>query len=139
MSALLDEIIKFRKEKAGDYEAYLQKIADLAKRVEVGHAPDTPEQLKASPALRALYSNLKPDLAGAPKVAEAPGAYLVDGDPVLKLALSIDETVRRTRHDDWRGIQTRENVIKQALLPFLGHDAAEVERVFLIIKQQQEY
>ena len=141
MSALLDEIIKFRKEKAGDYETYLQKIADLAKRVEVGHAPDTPEQLKASPALRALYSNLKPDPdpAGAPKAAETPGAYLVDGDPVLKLALSIDETVRRTRHDDWRGIQTRENAIKRELLPLLGNDVAEVERVFLIIKQQQEY
>ncbi len=31
----------------------------LAKRVDAGHADDIPEQLKKSPALRALYNNLK--------------------------------------------------------------------------------
>ena len=139
MSALLDEIIRFRKEKADDYETYLKKIAALARLVEAGHTDDTPAQLKASPALRALYSNLKDDLSGASGVAESRGVYMVDGDPVLKLALDIDETVRRTRPDGWRGIQTRENVIKQALLPLLGNDVDEVERIFLIIKQQNEY
>jgi type I restriction enzyme R subunit len=63
---------------------------------------------------------------------------MVTGDPVLDLALNIDATVRRTRPDDWRGIQTRENVIKQALLPLLGNEA-EVERIFLIMKQHSEY
>ena len=43
------------------------------------------------------------------------------------------------RPDGWRGIQTRENVIKGALLPLLGNDAAEVERIFLIVKAQREY
>jgi type I restriction enzyme R subunit len=63
----------------------------------------------------------------------------VSGDPVLTLALKIDATVRATRPDGWRGIQTRENVIKMALLPLLGNDVAEVERIFLIILQQGEY
>jgi type I restriction enzyme R subunit len=138
MSALLDEIIRFRKERAEDYEAYLQKIADLAKLVNAGHADDTPDQLKASPALRALYSNLKEVVPAAPQIASPPAAYMVTGDPVLDLALNIDATVRRTRPDDWRGIQTRENVIKQALLPLLGNEA-EVERIFLIMKQHSEY
>ena len=55
------------------------------------------------------------------------------------LALKIDEAVRQSRPDGWRGIQTRENMIKGALLPLLDNDVAEVERIFLIIKAQREY
>ena len=40
MSALLDEIIKARKDKALKYEDYLKQIAALAKRVEVGQAEE---------------------------------------------------------------------------------------------------
>jgi type I restriction enzyme R subunit len=127
---------------ADKYEEYLKRIADLAKQVQAGHADDTPEQLKKSPAIRALYSNLKkPDVVSTAThhVAEVQAGYLVSGDPVLTLALKIDATVRATRPDGWRGIQTRENVIKMALLPLLGNDVAEVERIFLIIMQQGEY
>ena len=55
------------------------------------------------------------------------------GDNHLDLALRIDETVRMTRPDGWRGVQAREQVIKPALHGLLG-DVAEVERIFLIIK-----
>ena len=66
----------------------------------------------------------------------------IDGevqDHTVKLVLEIDETIRRVRPDDWRGTQARENVIKAALLPFLNNDKSEVERIFLIIKEQREY
>jgi len=141
MSALLDEIITDRKAKAIEYEEYLKRIAELAKRVEVGHADDTPEQLKHSPALRALYNNLQRDggmPAQADRVAEAPGEYTVAGDPALTLALTIDATVKRVRPDGWRDVQAREQVIKAALYGIL-QDIAEVERIFLIIKAQREY
>src|SRR2546428_3067322 len=98
MSTLLDEIITLRKAKAIEYEDYLKRIADLARRVEAGLAEDTPEQLKSSPARRALYNNLK-KARGAParsnRVAEAPGEYAVSGDSVLELALKLDAAVRR--------------------------------------------
>ena len=42
MSALLDEIIAARKAKAIEYEEYLKRIAELAKKVEAGQAEDTP-------------------------------------------------------------------------------------------------
>ncbi len=48
------------------------------------------------------------------------------------------ETVRETRPDGWRGVQTREQVIKRALYGVL-QDEAEVERIFLIIEAQKEY
>ena len=65
--------------------------------------------------------------------------YTAANDPILKLALKIDETIKKTRPDEWRGHQARENTIKAALLPLLGNDMADVERIFLIIKAQTEY
>ncbi len=139
MSALLDEIITARKAKAVDYETYLRRIANLVQQVQAGHADDAPEALKRSPALRALYSNLEAHVASPRRVAEAPATYQAGSDPVLALAQRIDAAIRSHRHDDWRGHQARENEIKRALLPLLGNDVAEVERLFPIIKQQREY
>lgn len=141
MSALLDEIIALRKAKAIEYEEYLQRVADLARGVEAGVAEDTPEALKSSPALRALYNNLqtiarKPASEGY--VAEARAEYTFTGDPVLDLARRIDSAVHRVRPDGWRGVKAREQVIKEALYDIL-EDEAEVERIFLIIEAQSEY
>ena len=133
MSALLDEIITERKAKAVEYEEYLKRIAELAQRVEAGLAEDTPEPLKNSPALRALYNNLKRN--GGP---ETPGEDAVSEDPALDLALKLDAEVKRVRPDGWRGVQAREQVIKAALYQVL-EDEAEVERIFLIIRAQDEY
>jgi len=141
MSKLLEEIIADLKAKCLEYEEYLKRIAKLAKQVQSGQAEDTPEALKNSPGLRALYNNLQVpgDPMYADAVREARSLYGTAGDPRLSLALAIDETVRRVRPDDWRGHQARENEIKRALLPLLHSNAQEVERVFLIIKAQKEY
>jgi type I restriction enzyme R subunit len=116
MSALLDEIIKLRKEKAIEYEEYLKRIAELARKVGAGHAEGTPAKLD-TPGKRALYNNLG-----------------LDED----LALRIDDTVKKVRPDSWRGVQAREQVVKAALYGVL-QDVAEVERIFLIVKAQAEY
>ena len=141
MSTLLDEIIADRNAKAIEYEQYLRRIAELAQRVESGLAEDTPEPLKRSPALRALYNNLKKageKPAWADRVAEPSDEYVVSDDPILEKAMEIDAAVRRARPDDWRGIQARERVIKAVLYKYLQDDA-EVDRIFLIIKAQDEY
>jgi type I restriction enzyme R subunit len=141
MSALLDEIIAARKAKAIEYEQYLKRIAELAGKVEAGVTEDTPQSLKSSPALRALYNNLKTAkvLPEKDRVGEAPGPYVaVSGDPALRLAEELDSAVRRVRPDGWRGVQTREQVIKAALHEVL-QDKDEVERIFLIIRAQAEY
>jgi len=94
-----------------------------------------------TPGRRALYHNLK---RGAPVrdasvAAESTAPYRnAPTDAVLELAINIDETVKRTRPDGWRGIQAREQVIKRALYELL-QDVTEVERIFLIVKQQKEY
>jgi len=93
MSELLDEIIEARKPKAIEYEEYLKRIAELATRVEAGQTNEMPEALD-TPGKRALFNNLNQNEA---------------------LALRIDETVKKTRPDDWRGVQPKERVIKAAL------------------------
>lgn len=133
MSTLLDEIIANRKRKALDYERYLKEVADLVRRVEAGYAEDIPAQLM-TPGCRALYNNLKPLPALQPLMQGALGAT----DPVLHLALRVDEAVRISRHDGWRGEQPKEQSIKAAIFDILKDNDA-TEMAFLIVKQQKEY
>jgi type I restriction enzyme, R subunit len=135
MSTLLDEIIAARKAKAVEYEEYLKQIDQLTRQVAAGHSDETPKQLD-TPGKRALYSNLK--TSPGKQFAENAPTYQVDGDLVLKLALELDTAVKRSRPDDWRGVQAREQVIKRALYDVLK-DVDEVERIFKIIFQQNEY
>lgn len=136
MSTLLDQLIAARKAKAIEYEAYLQKIAELVKRVSTGMEENAPEELKSSPAVRALYHNL----SGKGELAKE-GRPEYGGDvnrTALERAVKIDELVRRVKPDDFRGHIAKERIIKAALYDVLG-DADEVERVFNIIKAQREY
>ncbi|CAN2040382.1 type I restriction enzyme, R subunit [Candidatus Magnetomoraceae bacterium gMMP-15] len=116
MSKLLAEIIKERKNKAISYEEYLIKIAELAKKVNEGKSEETPDTLK-TPAQRTLYNNLNKN---------------------EKLAMQIDKAVKKSRPADWRGNKPRENVIKAELYKIIN-DIDEVERIFIIIKEQREY
>ena len=141
MSALLNEIIKLRKDRAIEYEEYLQRIADIATKVQAGKAEDTPAKLD-SPGKRAVFNNIKNmPVPQVHKVAEPEAPYgHADGaeDPALVLALRIDSAVKLARPDGWRGVQAKELVIKRALYDVLK-DVDEVERLFLIIYAQQEY
>jgi type I restriction enzyme R subunit len=135
MSALLDEIIANRKRKALDYEGYLKDVSDLVRRVEQGYGDDLPTQL-TTPGRRALYNNLKVLLTLKPAI-EARDAPRSD-DPALKVALRVDEAVRTSRHDGWRGVQAKEQSIKAAIYAILK-DVDMTEKAFLIVRQQQEY
>jgi type I restriction enzyme R subunit len=139
MSAVLDEVIADLRAKRIDYAEFLKRVAGLAKKVHSGQDEAIPEPLRRSPAIRALYNNLKDsaaikDLA----LAEEPEASNTIYDPVIQLAQKLDTVIRRAKPDDWRGVQPRELVIKHAMYGVLK-DAAEVERLFLIVKQQSEY
>ena len=116
MSRLLSEIVRERKANAVRYEEYLKNISDLAKRVANLTRDDLPAGIITN-AQRALYRNLGKN---------------------EKLAISVDAAVCSSRYADWRGNIPAENIIKQAIYAVL-QDKAEVERIFQIIKQQNEY
>lgn len=117
MSALLNEVLADLKALRIDYEEFLRRMAQLAKQVQAGKGEDVPQRLD-TPGKRALYNNLNQN---------------------EELALKIDAVVQRVRPNAFRGNQAKENVIKAAMLPLLGNDRTEVERIFLIIKAQPEY
>lgn len=116
MSELLDEIIAARKAKALEYEEYLKKIAELAKKVEAGKSEETPASLN-TPGKRALFNNLGQN---------------------EELAILIDQAVIAARYDSWRCHLAREQKIKKELFQILK-DPAEADQIFLIIKNQKEY
>ena len=133
MSSLLDEIISDLRAKRLEYEKYLERIAALAKMVQSGQASDTPKEL-ATPGLRALYNNIQaPSQSGRRDAHET-----VSQSYRAKMAMKIDKAVKTARPDDWRGVPTREQVIKKTLYDLL-QDENEVERLFPIIRQQKEY
>lgn len=135
MSALLDEIIRLRKEKAIEYEEYLARIADLARKVSAGKADDTPAQLKTTGQL-ALYNNLKDHVAAG--VAQEPVAPYGDKTQTLDTALKLDAAIKARRPDGWRGVVAKEQMVKQAMFDVLK-DIQEVNRLFPIVVAQSEY
>ncbi len=118
MSALLAEILADLKAARITYEKFLKWIATaVIDPVNAGRSDGTPAALN-TPGKLSLFNNLGGNEA---------------------LALQIDATVRRVRPNAFRGNIAKENQIKAALLPLLGNDQSEVERIFVIIKAQAEY
>ena len=116
MSALLNEIIADLRAQRINYQEFLKRVAQLAKKLVAGQEQDTPQQISTR-GLRALYSNLAQD---------------------KELAIRIDEAVKTVRPADWRSTQAKRLVVKQALWNIL-QNVDEVERIFRIIERHEEY
>ena len=116
MSKLLSEIIKERKANAISYAEYLKQMADLAAAIQAGKKEDVPMALR-TPAQRALYNNLDQNEA---------------------LAIKVHENIIEYKPNGWRGVDTREKVVKKAIYDVL-HNVDETERIFDIVKKQSEY
>jgi len=140
MSVLLKEILDDLSAKRIDYEKFLKKIAEIAKQVQGGAADDTPEPLKKSPGLRALYNQLRDELTeSSDNLGESKGAYAgATSESALQVAMSLDVAIKSKRHDGWRGVQTKEREIKRII-----HDVVlnpeRVERLYGIVFAQREY
>ena len=120
MSALLDEIIKQRREKAIGYQEYLEKIRELAKRVKnPNNNADIsyPETIDTT-AKRAIFDNF-------------------GGDEVL--TAKIDAAIRYTKKADWHGDRFKEREIANAIREEVaGYDINIVE-IMELVKAQKEY
>lgn len=116
MSKLLETVIKELRNKQISYKEYLEKMADLAKKVSNGQSENLPASIKTN-ALKALYHNLNHD---------------------EDLAIACDVAVRYNKLADFRGDPRKEEVIKHALYQILK-DVEEVERIFEIVKKQEDY
>jgi type I restriction enzyme R subunit len=118
LSAILDELIRARREGAIAYEEMLGRYIELVKNSEnPENNPRYPESIRRSGSLRAFYDNFSEDEA---------------------LAVALDKAVRESKQDGFRYNEFKERRIKQALHRVLG-DKNEVERAYGIVVKQGEY
>ncbi|WP_299010403.1 type I restriction endonuclease subunit R [uncultured Shewanella sp.] len=120
MSSLLDDIIKQRREKALNYQEYLEQIRELAKKVvnpSGNRSARYPDSVDTA-AKQSLYDNL-------------------GNDEVL--TAKIDTAVRYTKKSDWLGDRFKEREIANAIREETqGYDVDIVE-VMERVKAQREY
>jgi type I restriction enzyme R subunit len=117
MSTLLDELIQQRREQAIEYEEYLQKVAQLCQQVTHPEVSGNyPPSLNTN-AKRALYDNLNQDEAKA---------------------IALDNAIRSTKKDNWKGSRLKEREVKYTIKKHLSEDE-EVNNIFEIVKNQPEY
>lgn len=117
MSTLLDELIKERKEKVASYEEYLKKIVELAKQAKNPNTSSRYPKTINTAAKRALYDNLNSN------------EYL---------AAALDNEIRITKPDGWRGNKIKERVIKNAIKVHIKEKEI-IDKIFEIVKNQGEY
>ncbi|MEZ8184237.1 type I restriction endonuclease subunit R [Shewanella sp. 5S214] len=120
MSALLDEIIKQRREKALNYQEYLEQIRELAKKVvnQSDNRSLTYPSTVDSAAKQALYDNFGNDET---------------------LTAKIDTAVRETKKAEWLGDRFKEREIANAVRQETAGYDVDIETVMALIKAQKEY
>lgn len=117
MSELLNALVERRKKQALDYQKYLQEIVELAKKVMNPMSARSYPMSLDSTGKRALYDNLGQNEA---------------------LALAVDQAIRKTRKDDWRGHGVKERELKIAIRAVL-EKPEQLDEIFEVIKAQREY
>ena len=142
MSQLLDDLIRQARDDAASYAAWLQQAEALAKRwAQQGQGESIPAELHGNPAAITIYNNLPAILeqsasAATGQVRERSAEYSADR---LRLALAIDRAMREQAPAGWRGDETREKQVLNALFPLLNRDRAVTQAVFNILKHGAGY
>ncbi|OUS31938.1 restriction endonuclease subunit R [Gammaproteobacteria bacterium 45_16_T64] len=119
MSELLDALIVERREKAIDYQEYLEQIKALARKVVKpgGVSSPYPSSMDTS-AKQALYDNL--------------------GNDAL-LATKVDTAIRYTKKADWIGDRIKEREIALAVREETAGYEVDLEEILAIAKNQKGY
>lgn len=118
MSELLDAIIEERRKGAIEYQEYLAKLLDAAKKLGTKE-PDTKYPTWANNgARRALVDFFFPDES---------------------LAVEIDEAVLRTKPHGWVGNPMKERLVRNAIKVKLPTDYEKLDELFELLKARDEY
>ena len=118
MSVLLDELVAQRRQDAINYQKYLEKIVELAKKLkDPTSGAAYPKSLNTA-SKRALFDNL---------------------DKNETLALAVDQAVRNNAQAGWRQNIFKIRKVKNAVRTALGDLAGRTENILQIVKAQHEY
>jgi len=133
MSKLLDDLIQQSREDAAAYEAFLKKAEELVKRTaRKDPGPGVPAVLHGKSEAIVLFNNL----ASIPATSfQCPAG----DDAKTKLALELDQAMREHAPAGWKGDDTREKQVRNALFPIMARDREATQAIFEIIKNQPGY
>ena len=133
MSKLLEDLIKQKRNDTQSYEEFLKKAEALVMRMSGKSAAGTyPSILNGYPLAIVLFNNLD----GLPASSfQCPA----DENEKADLALEIDRAMREKAPAGWKGDNTREIQVLNALYPLLGRDREATQALFEIIKDQPEF
>ena len=134
MSALLDALVQQRRDEAIAYKEYLEQIVELAKQVANPSDGASYPEIIDSPALRALYDNL-PEIDSQADHEE----YQATDDSRASTAVGLDDAIRYVKKADWRGNRIKELEVRYAIKSELGDDDELVDKIFEIVKAQNDY
>ena len=133
MSKLLDDLIELKRNITESYEDFLQKAEALVLRMAGKATKGThPTVLNGHPEAIRLFNNLASIPAGT---FQCP----TDEDEKAKLALAIDRAIREKAPAGWKGDDTREKQVLNALFPLMDRDRKATVALFEIIKNQSGY
>lgn len=118
MSEILADLVAQRKRDDLAYEDYLQNIIELSKQVRQPAESDRYPISLQTKSLQALYDNLGED---------------------EEKALKVDEAIRGALTADFRGHPIKERRVRNAISEVLGGSEEEVDRIFDIVKSQDDY
>ena len=118
MSAILEQLILDRRRGVLAYGQLLDTYMELAKNVaKPEENTKYPESIRSNGALRALYDNCGED---------------------EETALKLHKAIVKARLEGFRNNPVKANKIKRALYQLLNDDN-EVERIYQIVVEQEEY
>jgi type I restriction enzyme R subunit len=133
MSKLLDDLIKQSREDAAAYEEFLRKAEVLVKRMaRKDPGPGVPAILHGKSEATVLFNNLA-------SIPATTFRYPADDDAKAKLALDLDQAMREHAPAGWKGDDTREKQVLNALFPIMERDRTATQAIFEIIKNQSGY
>jgi type I restriction enzyme R subunit len=140
MSKLLDDLIKQKRDDAAAYEAFLKKAEELVQKMaKEQNNTSVPNKLQGKIEAIIIYNNL-PDIlshASTPLIAAEPQAEY--GDKLVHLALEIDRVMIEMAPAGWRGDDTREKQVLNALFPIMQRDRSATTALFELLKNMKGY
>jgi type I restriction enzyme R subunit len=132
MSKLLEDLIQQSREDAAAYEQFLKEAETLVKRLAQKNSGNHPVVLNAHPGAIALFNNLA-------TISATTFQCPADEDAKAKIVLALDQSMREHAPAGWKGDETREKQVLNALFPIMGRDREATRAIFQVIKQQAGY
>lgn len=132
ISKLLEDLIRQKRDDTEAYEKFLLQAEALVKKMSIKNMGTHPHVLNGRREAIALFNNLA-------SLDSATFKCPADDEVRADLALAIDEAMREQAPAGWKGDDTREKQVLNALFPLMSRDRDATQAIFEIIKNQPGY